>query len=141
MLILSWVLIITLIIGLALLIYLAFTKNYNDIQLISHKIATIQSTESMLSQQIPAVTQIGPPGPQGLQGPAGKDGVDSVSTTTIIEQPIQGPTGPQGTQGVSGRAGLQGIPGKDARQVEFDGNGHWRYTNDDLWLPLVKGIQ
>lgn len=65
-------------------------------------------------------------GASGASGLDGKDGKDSTSTIVIEQQPVKGDKGDRGDAGAP------------AAQVEFDGQGHWRYVGDDEWKPLSQ---
>lgn len=68
-------------------------------------------------------------GAQGIPGANGLNGQNATSTLVIQQQPIQGPKGDKGD------------PGNSVGQVQFDGNGNYRYAGDDTWQPLFQESQ
>lgn len=130
-LLLSWIFIIVLVGALAILVFWVFNGTSKTINDINTKIAIMQNikqAQGLVGKD--GLSIIGPIGPQGEQGIPGNNGL-----TTIIQETVQGQTGQQGIQG---KTGEQGIPGISPRQIEFDGNGHWKYSDDDEWQPLIK---
>jgi hypothetical protein len=107
-----------LVISLAFLFGLALKDVKNSIQL-AHK-------DSDIAQAIKSLKVINGIDGLSIVGPAGKDGKDSTSTIVIKQQPIPGPIGAPGKDGTA------------APQIEFDGNGNWRYRGDEVWLPLFQ---
>lgn len=131
-LILAWVFTMVLIAALAFLMFLALDRTNAALSDARKSFEITHQDLRKLQTMEVAPGLPGPVGPMGLQGVPGKDG-----------ESIQGPQGPpglQGSKGEPGKAGIQGLPGKDARQIEFDGLGHWRYNGDDEWLPLIEGL-
>jgi hypothetical protein len=124
LLILSWAFVMLLIAALAFLLFLAFRDTNNSLQRANHQIAELRAIQPIAGRD--GLSIVGPAGPAGQDGRDGRDGKDSVSTVTIIQEAVPGPIGPQGLPGITPRVPI------------FDGMGHYKYPDDDEWLPLFQ---
>lgn len=139
LLIVAIVCLLILAIGLGILLSIVWTDFREGLRKIEYisKNPQIVRVEPVSSQSIQDIQ-----GVQGIQGNAGPIGLQGVTGA----QGPQGPQGEQGIQGIPGQTGPQGdrgprgFPGMSQRQIEFDGNGHWRFMGDEEWLPLIKEI-
>lgn len=130
-----------LIIALALLLALAFERTAHSIEQTNQRLNEMQRSVSVapkafeidyglitkhineeISKEIAAL-----PKPKD-----GKNGTDGVGLNGI-----NGLTPPCYFQ-VGQCQGPRGLDGLITRQLEFDGDGHWRFIGDDEWLPLFK---
>lgn len=130
-----------LILALALLIALAFTSTNNAIRKLEDKFQQLQSLKTIdtdrLLEQLAGKLPISQNGKDGINGRDGQNGVDGKNgkdgevdyelIADYIKQTFESMPKPK-----------NGLDGKSARQIEFDGQGHWRYLGDDEWLPLFQ---
>lgn len=109
-----------LVVALAILFGLALTRVDGSLRSMSGAADVVQAVHSL--KVINGKDGIdGTPGIQGVAGVNGTAGKDSTSTIVIEQQPTKGD---------------KGDAGAPALQVEFDGQGNWRYKGDDVWQPL-----
>lgn len=110
--------------AILLSLFILFGLAFYDVK---HNMQAINRNADIV-QAIKSIQLISGRDGQSIQGAPGVNGTNGInSTSTIIQQPVQGIQGPQGT------------PGKDAaptRQIEFDGKGNYKYTEDETWTPL-----
>lgn len=135
-LLLGWIATALLLVSLIILVIIAFQNTQITIKQLRERLSKTETRQLIKGED--GLSIVGPVGPIGPQGVSGQNGI-----STIVQQPIpppglQGPIGPQGIQGLTGP---RGPAGKNARQYEFDGNGHYRFVGDDEWLPLIGGAQ